>query len=67
MYIQLLQVYVQAHVLDEAKKEPDTWWWIKADGCDIVPGVAASTQGVWSGNVDMNDGRVDKQKICACP
>ena len=50
-------------MLDEAKKNnPDAWWWIKADGCDIVPGIAESTRGVWSGDVDVNDGGVDKQK-----
>ena len=51
-------------MLDKAKKNNrDAWWWIKADGCDIVPGVAESTRGVWSGDVDVNDGGVDKQKI----
>ena len=27
-----------------------------------MPGVAESTRGVWSGDVDLNDGELDKQK-----
>ena len=54
---------MQVHVLDEAKKaNPDAWWWIKADGCDILPGVAESTKGIWSGDVDLNDGYLEEQK-----
>ena len=33
----------------------DTWWWIKADGCDVVKGLWESTKGEWSGDVDLND------------
>ena len=40
------------HVLDDAKKNPDAWWWIKADGYDILPGVAESTRGDWTGDID---------------
>lgn len=34
----------------------DTRWWIKADGCDVVKGLFESTKGVWSGDVDLNNG-----------
>ena len=52
----------QTHVLDEAVKcHPDEWWWVKADGCDLNSGLAESTRGVWTGDVDFNDGALDKQ------
>lgn len=35
-----------------------TWWWIKGDGCDVVKGIWESTRGVWSGDVDLNDGKL---------
>lgn len=59
-----LSLYMQMYVLDEAKRhsKQDTWWWIKADGCDILPGVAESMRGVWSGDVDLNDGHLEEQK-----
>ena len=38
----------------------DTWWWIKGDGCDVVKGIWESTSGVWSGDVDLNDGKLQK-------
>ncbi|SMN02438.1 hypothetical protein SPONN_1067 [uncultured Candidatus Thioglobus sp.] len=34
---------------------------MKADGCDLVSGLAESTKGIWSGDVDLNDGDLDKQ------
>ena len=50
------------HVLDEAvKHHPDTWWWLKADGCDLVKGLAESMKGIWSGDVNLNDGELEKQ------
>jgi len=51
-------------VLDEAMRhDPDAWWWVKADGCDVLPGLAESTRGVWSGDVDLNDGDLQKQYL----
>lgn len=48
-------------MLDEAiKSEPDSWWWIKADGVDLLKGLSESTSGVWSGDVDLNDGNLQK-------
>lgn len=35
-------------------------WWIKGDGCDLVEGLAESTQKVWSGDVDLVDGELQK-------
>lgn len=44
-------------VLDEAAKaHPNTWWWIKADGADLVSGLGESVKGIWSGDVDLADG-----------
>lgn len=59
-----LSLYMQMHVLDEANihSKQDTRWWIKADGCDILSGVAESMRGVWSGDVDLNDGHLEEQK-----
>lgn len=46
-------------MLDEAAKHhPDSWWWIKAD---IVSGLSESTRGVWSGDVNLNDGALEQQ------
>lgn len=50
-------------VLDEAAKaHPNTWWWIKADGADLVSGLGESVKGVWSGDVDLADGALAKFK-----
>jgi len=44
-------------VLDEAKRaHPNAWWWIKADGADLLSGLGESVRGEWSGDVDLNDG-----------
>lgn len=32
---------------------------MKADGCDIVSGLAESTRGIWSGDVNLNDGNLE--------
>ena len=49
-------------VLDEAAScNPGTWWWLKADGCDIVKGLKESTKLYWSGDVDLVDGALQKQ------
>lgn len=37
---------------------PDAWWWVKADGCDLVKGLKESVKLEWSGDVDLNDGKV---------
>ena len=43
-------------VLDEAvRSHPDTWWWVKADGTDLVSGLGESVSGEWSGDIDLND------------
>lgn len=47
--------------MDEAAKaHPNTWWWVKADGADLVSGLGESVRGVWSGDVDLNDGALKK-------
>lgn len=38
------------------KANPEAYWWIKGDGCDLVQGLCESVSGVWSGDIDMNDG-----------
>ncbi|XP_065917202.1 uncharacterized protein [Dysidea avara] len=52
-----LDSQVQGNVLDEAAKQnPDAWWWVKADGCDIIKGLKESSRLEWSGDVDLGDG-----------
>jgi len=38
----------------------DTSWWIKVDAVDIVSGLGESVNGVWSGDVDLNDGKLQE-------
>ena len=46
-------------MLDAAvKANPHATWWIKGDGCDIVAGLCESLQLKWSGDIDLNDGKV---------
>ena len=53
---------MQTIVLDEAAQaHPDSWWWLKTDGCDIVKGLKESTKLQWSGDVDLNDGSLQEQ------
>ena len=48
-------------MLDEAARvHPDTWWWIKADGVDLVSGLGESVRGIWSGDVDLADGALKR-------
>ena len=35
---------------------PNTWWWLKGDGCDLVSGLKESVRLEWSGDVDFNTG-----------
>ena len=49
-----------------------TYWWIKGDACDVVSGLGESVKGEWSGNIDLNDGKLkslydqycDRKKVC---
>ena len=34
---------------------------MKGDGCDLISGLAESTRGVWSGDVDSNNGDLEQQ------
>ena len=43
------------------KSHPTAWWWLKADGCDLVKGLKESVKLQWSGDVDLNDGQLQKQ------
>ena len=67
MYLQILHihrpfVYLQVSVLDQAASvHPDSSWWIKADGVDVLPGLGESMRMEWSGDVDLNDGALQRQ------
>ena len=53
----MLNQHVQYSVLEEgARAHPNVWWWIKADGADLLSGLGESVKGEWSGDVDLNDG-----------
>lgn len=55
---------IQFSILDEAARaHPNTWWWIKADGADLVSGLGESVKGVWSGDVDLADGELRKAQM----
>ena len=43
------------------QSHPTAWWWLKADGCDLVKGLKESVKLQWSGDVDLNDGQLQKQ------
>ena len=50
-------LYLQTLLLDAAAKaNPHVTWWIKGDGCDVVPGLCESVRQKWSGDVDLGDG-----------
>ena len=40
---------------------PTARWWIKGDGTDVVKGLWQSVVGEWSGDVDLNDGKLQHQ------
>ena len=42
-------------MLDKAcQSHPNSWWWIKADACDVVSGLGMSVSGKWSGDANLN-------------
>ena len=43
-----------------AKAKPNALWWIKGDACDVIPGLCESMQLKWSGDVDLNNGNVER-------
>ena len=52
---------VQVVMLDAAAKaKPNALWWIKGDACDVIPGLCESMQLKWSGDVDLNDGNIER-------
>lgn len=43
--------------MDEAA---NIYWWIKADGADLIRGLGTSVNGIWSGDQDLADGSLQK-------
>ena len=35
-------------------------WWLKGDGTDLNPGLSESMRMVWSGDVDLNDHKLQQ-------
>jgi len=44
-----------------AEFNPDVHWWIKGDGTDVLSGLWQSASGEWAGDVDLNDGKLQRQ------
>ena len=55
-------IVLQTSVLEKlANMNPDVHWWLKGDGNDIVKGLWQSVAGEWSGDIDLNDGKLQQQ------
>ena len=53
------QIHLKTAVIEKlATLNPDSWWWIKGDGVDVVKGLWESVKGEWAGDVDLNDGQL---------
>jgi len=50
--------FQKAALYRAATNSADAHWWIKADGCDITPGLTESVKGKWGGDVDLCDGHI---------
>ena len=57
VYMTIMYV-TQTLLLDSAN--PNATWWIKGDACDLVPGLFESVDIKWSGDVDLNDGKLQQ-------
>ena len=45
--------------MDRANEaHPGVWWWVKGDGTDVIAGLGESVKHVWSGDVDLADGKL---------
>ena len=44
-----------------ARSQPATHWWIKGDGCDLLAGLTESVRLKWSGDQDLDDGKLHKE------
>lgn len=54
-------------MLDSAhKSNPDTHWWLKGDGCDLVSGLRESKRLKWSGDVDVDSGELQRAYQLYC-
>ena len=60
--ILLFQLKVET-LVHAAHGSPDARWWLKADSCDLTAGLFESVHGKWSGDVDINDGKVAEQSV----
>ena len=48
-------------ILDKAcTLHPQANWWIKGDGCDLVSGLEESLQQEWNGDVDVENGELQR-------
>ena len=44
-----------------ARRSPNARWWMKGDGCDLTEGLKESTHLRWSGDVDLDDGELQRE------
>ena len=60
-YHNITYCFAQFSSLDEANNvHPNAVWWIKGDGCDVVEGLGESTKKIWTGDIDVADGELQK-------
>lgn len=54
-------------MLDSAhRSNPNTHWWLKGDGCDLVAGLGESMRLQWSGDVDIDSGDLQQAYESYC-
>ena len=49
-----------AQEITVADVNPISQWWKKGDGTDAIKGLWESVSGVWSGDIDLNDRKLDQ-------
>ena len=45
---------------------PNEDWWIKSDGCDVVPGLTESMRLDWGDDIDLGDGKQKQHEKYLC-
>ena len=59
-----LYFHPQTEALRELKRcNPDGRYWIKADGTDVKPALQESLRREWNGDVDLQDGKLEEQRL----
>ena len=59
MYVSTFLLLQETALTYAASSHLDSHFWIKADACDVNPGVQESMNHEWAGDVDLNDGQAE--------